>query len=206
MFLKTSAASLLVIFGLAILFTSILKSASIQYSFSLPPGGILVEEQEEVNYELAHPGRILPDSPLWFLKVTKDKVWLTLTPNKLRKAELNLLFADERLVASKILFEKGEYEVGTMILLKAQKYLEEASFLEEKCRAEGYDTREFLIRITMASLKHREEINDILVLAPGDARPEIVRMKDITREVFVKGRNALQEVGEGVPKSPSEWD
>src|SRR3990172_8326684 len=110
MFWKVLGASLLVIFGLGILFTSILRSAAIHYSFSPSPGGEMQEVAEaEVSYELPYPGRILPDGPLWFLKVARDKAWLIVTPSNLRKAELNLLFANKRLSASKLLFEKGKY-------------------------------------------------------------------------------------------------
>jgi len=197
----------LVIFGLGILFTSILRSAAIQYSFSSSPKVAMVYElQEEVDYKLPYVGKILPDSPLWFIKVARDRLWLILTLNKSRKAELNLLFADKRLVSSKILFEKGEYELGTVILLKAERYLEVAGNIEVGCREAGEDTRELVGRITMSSLKHREVINYILALSPEDVRPEIVRIKDITRDVFIKGRNALREKGETAPKSPSEWD
>jgi len=128
------------------------------------------------------------------------------TPSKLRKAELSLLFADKRIVASKILFEKGEYELGTMILLKAEKYLEEAARLEQSCRDEGDDTGILTRRITFAALKHREEIADILTIAPQDATPDIIKIKNITEGVFISERNALQEKGEEAPKSPSEWD
>jgi hypothetical protein len=206
MLLKTLTASLLVVFGLVVLFISILRSASIQYSFSLPPEGAVISHEEKVAYELPLAGSVLPDSPFWLVKVARDRIWLALTPNKSRKADLNLLFADKRLVTSKILFEKGEYETGMMILLKAEKYLLEASFLEEDLRKGGVDTSDFLKRITIAALKHREVINELLNIAPSDAKPELIRIKDITKTVYVSGRNALQEVGEDIPKNPSEWD
>jgi hypothetical protein len=49
-------------------------------------------------------------------------------------------------------------------------------------------------------------INELLNIAPSDAKPELIRIKDITKTVYVSGRNALQEVGEDIPKNPSEWD
>lgn len=207
MFWKVLAASFIVIFGLGVLFTSILRSSAVRYSFYPASGGeMLKETEEDIIYELPSPGRVLPDSPFWILKVARDRAWLILTPNKLGKGELNLFFADKRLVFARILFEKGKYELGTAILLKAEKYLKEASLIEEDCRSKGYDTREFDKRLTISSLKHREVINKILVLAPENARPEIIKMENITREVFVNGRNALQEKGEVAPKSPSEWN
>ena len=204
---KALFATALITFGVGILGISILKSAAVHYSFSgIPEESWKIDTGEKIDYDLPYSGRILPDSPFWFIKVARDKAWTLFTSKKSRKAELNLLFADKRLVASKLLFEKGEYELGAEILLKAELYLQEASNLREGCKASGENTREFLKVITLASLKHREVIDEIVAIAPEDARPEIIKIKDITREVFIKERNALQEIGEVAPKSPSEWD
>ncbi|MBF8250036.1 MAG: LPXTG-motif cell wall anchor protein, partial [Candidatus Levybacteria bacterium] len=53
---------------------------------------------QEVNYELPYPG-LLPDSPLYFLRVTRDKLVSFLISDPLKKAEFDLLQADKRLNA-----------------------------------------------------------------------------------------------------------
>ena len=45
------------------------------------------EITESVNYQLPYPGRILPDHPLYFLKMIRDRIWLFFTTNSLKKAE-----------------------------------------------------------------------------------------------------------------------
>ena len=207
MFWRIAGIALLCVFAFGILFISILRSAEIRYSFSQAPEiTSRVPKEEHIEYQLPSAGKVLPDNPLWFIQIGRDRIWYTLTPSGLKKAELDLLFSDMRLLATKELFKKEKYELGVVILLKAEKYLEEASFKEEEARHGGVDTRDFLIRMTMSSLKHREVIEELLVLAPADARPEIVKIKNITKDVFVRGRNALQETGKEIPKSPSEWD
>lgn len=205
---KFLAATFFASLGILILVISIFRSAAIHYSFSPKAESTTegIEEEADINYELPNPGSILPDSPLWILKGFRDKVWLFLTPEIARRAELNLLFADKRLAAAKILFKKEKYDLGVLSLLKAERYLETASQIEETGRKKRVDTRFLLQKITMSSLKHREIIDELLSLSPPDARPEIIKIKDITKEVFVRERNGLQEVGLTAPKCPSEWD
>ena len=71
-----STFTLLVAF--TILFASILRTASVRYefniSFSESPNGN-VNSNEKVDYFLAYPGKVLPDSPFWPLKALRDKIW-----------------------------------------------------------------------------------------------------------------------------------
>jgi len=195
------------VFAFAILFTSVLKAASVKYVFS--QGVEMHEEQQEgdtieIDYALPYPGRISPDSPLWPLKAFRDKVWLLLTTNPSRKGELQLLYADKRLVMSKALFEKDKSEIAFATLTKAEKYLEEACSIEEKNRQTGIDTYEFLTTLSKASLKHRQVIEEILLIAPEDARPGIRRTQDYSRETYSKTKNALQDKGMPTVENPFE--
>ena len=193
--------------ALIILLVSILRSASVKYSFSLPPqipSG--PQSQIDIDYELAFPGKVLPGDPFWNLKVARDKFWLAISPSVSRKAELSLLFADKRLVAAKTLFEKGEFEPGYMVLMKGEGYLESAFEYAQAAKDKGEEMTTGLTRIAIASLKHREVIDEILLIAPEDARPEIIKTQDICKNVYKKARDELNEMGRPVPKSPFEGD
>lgn len=199
-------STLILAFG--ILSFSVFRTASVKYSFSQSPdtiqnqGPSVLGESVEIDYYFPFPGRILPDSPLWPLKALRDKIWLLLTTNTSRKAELRLLFADKRIVSSKILFERDKAGVGFSTLTKAEKYLEEASNLEAENRQKGLDTSEFLTTLTKAALKHRQVIGEILRIAPEDAKPGIVKTQDYSKEVYKSARDALQEKGLSVPENP----
>jgi len=200
-------------FALGILFTSVFRTASVRYVFSETPNtsfqegqGVVLGESIEIDYYFRYPGRILPDHPLWFLKALRDRVWLLLTTNPSRKAELKLLFADKRVVSAKILFERGKPELGVSTLTKAEKYLEEACNLEKENREKGLDTSEFLSTLAKASLKHRQTIDEILKLAPEEAKPIVIRAQDYSKETYNKTRDALHEKGLPVPENPYDTD
>ncbi len=195
------------VFAFAILFTSVLRTASVKYIFSQETK-IQEEGQKnevvEIDYVFPSPGRISPDSPFWPIKALRDRLWLLLTSNLSRKAELNLLFADKRIAMSKTLFEKDKSEIAFSTLTKAEKYLEEACIIEQKNRQKGTDTSEFLTILSKASLKHRQTIDEILVIAPEDARPGIGRVQDYSKETYNKARNALQGKGLPIVENPFE--
>ena len=105
------------LFAFGVLFISILRSAAVRHDFANVPAISSVQEtaqkaglDENIGYWLAYPGPVLPDHPLWFAKAARDKLWLMLTTNQSREAELNLLFADKRANASLTLFSKGNFE------------------------------------------------------------------------------------------------
>lgn len=205
---------LVIFFAFGILFTSIMRSAQIKYFFSsAKPSVTDVASSEEkkklesmqINYYLAYPGTILPDSLLWPVKAARDKIWLLITTNQMRKAELNLLFADKRLVSAKILFEKGKPEIGLATLIKAEKYLENACRIEEEIRKRRVDTSVFLERLVYASLKHKQVIDEIILLAPEDARPKIILIENYAEKVFSDKTGVLKERGMAVPENPFQW-
>jgi len=193
--------------ALGILFTSVFRTASVKYVFSQENGKKETSSEEEnieIDYALPYPGKVGPDNPLWSIKALRDKVWLMLTTNPTRKAELNLLFADKRVVMSKALFEKDKSEIAFSTLTKAEKYLEEAYDLEEKNRKDGIDTSEFLTILSKAALKHRKVIDEILEIAPEDAKPEVIKTQDYSKSVYNKTRDALQEKGLPIVENPFE--
>jgi hypothetical protein len=199
------------LFAFGVLFTSILRTASVKYEFSGVVNGaenrdVLGAESVNINYTLAYPGRILSDHPLWPLKALRDRVWLWITTNPSREAELKLLFADKRIGMSKILFEREKYGVAFSTLTKAEKYLEEACRQEEENRKQGYDTSEFLKVLSVSSLKHRQVIEEILLIAPEDAKPKIIQTMEYSNSVYEKTMHALNEKGMDVPENPFDGE
>ncbi|MEJ2347603.1 MAG: DUF5667 domain-containing protein [Patescibacteria group bacterium] len=206
MFKRILIVASTLILALGILLISVFRSASVKYVFSQGPETQQTTSDEEmkIDYTLPYPGRVFPDGPLWPLKALRDKLWLILNTNPTREAELNLLFADKRIAMSKALFERDKAEIAFSTLSKSEKYLEEAYNLEEQNRKNGIDTSEFLTALSKASLKHREMIDEILKIAPEDAKPEIIKMQDYSKSVYNKTRDALQEKGLPIIENPFE--
>src|SRR3989344_3654978 len=81
---------------------------------------------QSVDYYLPYPG-ILPDHPLYWLKMVRDRVGLVLTTAETAKAEKLLLYADKRLGAAWALIDGNKVPLGVSTLTKAEKYLEQAA-------------------------------------------------------------------------------
>lgn len=186
--------------ALTILSTSILRSATVKYAYAPM---VLSEKSEmekitetiSIDYVLAYPGKINPDSPFWYFKVVRDKIWSGLTFNQDKKADLNLLFADKRLMSATILFQENKPDLALATLTKAEKYLEQSAI-------EARD-EDFYNKLALASLKHREIIeNQILPLAPEDIKPEVIKSGDYSKEVYKKMRDKMLSIGLIPPQNP----
>lgn len=204
---KFAAIFFTTLFAFAILSVSLMRSASVSYSF-----GTMLEvfaaptddsiEEVEIDYVLPYPGRVHPDSVVWYPKALRDKIWMGLTTDSGRQAELNLLFADKRLGSSRVLFERKKPELAISTLSKAEKYLQKASNLESSNRQKGIDTSSFLIKLANSSLKHRQEIENMIPTAPEDARPELIKLQDYSKETYKSARDVLNSKGMPTPMSP----
>lgn len=198
-----------VFLALFILSVSVLRAATVSYSFYPEKDGenkdskILGESAvKEVAYILPYAGSILPDSPLWPFKAVRDRIWLTLSTDPSKRAELMLLFADKRLNASRLLFEKGKAEVAYSSLTKSEKYLDQAVKLAKVNSQNGVDTRALYSHLAYASLKHREVIEQIMQIAPEDAKPKIAQTLNYSKNAYRESKITLLSKGLNPPESP----
>lgn len=145
---------------------------------------------EKVDYFLAYPG-ILPDHFLYPIKMIRDRIWLWLTTDSLKKAELLLLFADKRLGAGRALIEGNKIELGISTLTKAEKYLKRAVSEERVAVRKGKDTRAFLERLSLASLKHEEVLLEISQKAPENIKPIIETTLEYARRGYEQVRERI---------------
>ena len=116
---------LVCLFAVVILITSVFRSAQIRYSFDPLPNRDpdVLGESSSVNYELPYPGKVGPDNPLWPLKVTRDKIWLGMTSNSLKSAEISLLFANKRMSSALYSFNEGGVDRAVSTAQKSELYL-----------------------------------------------------------------------------------
>ena len=194
--------------ALGILATTVFRSASVRYAFNgeTQDGGS-DNQKASIDYSFPYQGGILPDHPAWPIKVLRDKFWYLLTASSAKKAELLLLFADKRLLAAKILFEKDKAEIAYSTLTKAEKYLEEVVTLNEENTRRGVDTVGFSSRLAKAALRHRQVIeSEILPIAPEDAKPAIVKLLDYSKNAYNKVSDLLKSKGVNPPENPFETE
>ncbi|MBU1499979.1 DUF4430 domain-containing protein [Patescibacteria group bacterium] len=139
-----------------------LKKILVSLGIALMIGFSGVQAQEiitetKVDYYLPYPG-ILPDHPLYWLKMVRDRVQLWLTTDSLQRAEKLLLYADKRLGAGWALVEGNKPGLGITTLTKAEKYLEQAVNLAQKL-GEGEAEVKFKAKLAKAIKKHEEVLN-----------------------------------------------
>lgn len=139
-----------------------LKKILVSLGIALMIGFSGVQAQEiitetKVDYYLPYPG-ILPDHPLYWLKMVRDRVQLWLVTDNLQRAEKLLLYADKRLGAGWALIEGNKQDLGITTLTKAEKYLEQAVNLAQKL-GEGEAEVKFKAKLAKAIKKHEEVLN-----------------------------------------------
>ena len=116
-----------------------------------------------VNYELPYPG-MLPDHPLYFLKVIRDGIVKRLINDEMTMAKFSLKNAEKRVYAGKMLVEKGEEKLGVVTISKSNNYLEDALTAIENVKRQtpkNPDTKLFLQQFRTATLKNLEVVSDL---------------------------------------------
>jgi len=162
-------------FATSILFASIWKASAQnvtkgdQYQVvvdpqSSPEADDQLDGQEETDYFLAYPG-ILPDHPLYPIKVLRDQIWLFLSNGSKAKAEKQLLFADKRISAALQLMEKEKPQLATETSLKAEHYLLSAS--EALSGLEKEEFQALKLKFVRAATKHGQVLMFLQVRIKG---------------------------------------
>lgn len=110
---------------------------------------------QRVNYELPYPG-MLPDSPFYILKVMRDGMIKLLINDDMKMAKFNLLNAEKRVYAAKLLTDKNSDKIALETLSKGNNYLNDcvASYRKyQKSHPKNHDLRPFLVQIESSSEK-----------------------------------------------------
>lgn len=115
---------------------------------------------QKIEYSLPYPG-ILPDHPFYKLKMARDRIWLWLTTDPVKKTELLLLFADKRIGAGKALLEGNQISLGISTLIKGEKYFEQAAAEANKAKEKGKNIRKVAESLQKAALKYEEVLSDL---------------------------------------------
>lgn len=114
------------------------------------------------SYQLPYPG-ILPDSPLYVVKVLRDKIIGFLISDPLTRADFDLLQADKRLSASVYVqkFSPQKQEIIVSTVSKAENYFEEALGQIDLAKKQGIDVRGELGKLLVSNKKHKQVIMEI---------------------------------------------
>jgi len=122
-------------------------------------------ENNKVDYYLPYPG-ILPDHPLYWLKMFRDRLMLLLTQDPQVKLEKLMVYADKRLGAAKVLIEGGKVQLGITTATKGEKYLEQVVSQWQILKKANKTTLETKERLNKEFAKHKEILTDLLKKVP----------------------------------------
>lgn len=196
--LKIISGTLTTIVALSILSISFLRSVSIKYAYNPMVLSETTEKEIEIkiDYELPFAGNIHPDNPIWYAKVVRDKLLLLFNFSEEKRSDLNLRFADKRLGSALYLFENKKPDLGVATLSKAEKYLQKSYY-------DSIENGQLIKNLSLSSLKHRQLIEDkILPQTPEELQPEVIRLLNYPKEIYVKTSEKLISKGEIPPENP----
>ncbi len=136
-------------------------------------------ETKEIKYELPYPG-LLPDSPLYFLRILRDRIVSFLISDPLKKSEFNLLQADKRLNAGIYLVNSSQNKdekinLAISTISKAENYFHEALQKVKEAKSQGMDVSKILIKMKDSSKKHKQELKNLKQKVPSKFKEDFGR-------------------------------
>lgn len=131
-----------------------------------------------IKYDLAYPG-ILPDHPLYKLKVLRDKITVVTISDPRKKIDFYLLQTDKGILASAILVDKGKIDLAIQTALKAEHNFTLIS--QEAYRLKQLPDNSFFKKLQTASLKHQEVLLSLAKRVPNDQAKTFLTVVDFSK-------------------------
>ena len=207
---------LLFVFGLIIVSVSIwrsrqpLVSLALEESFSQQEmvvdvsDGTASGQVSEDDYSLPYPG-MLPDHPLYFLKMVRDRVQLWMTRDALKRAELLLLYADKRIAAALALAEKGKSGLAVSTATKAGKYLERA-VNTDLTSVDEVKQNELSSKIRKASVKHSKVLDGVSSRVPDELKTSLESVEETVKQVQERVGGVMEGNGDEMEMEEEDKD
>ena len=140
----------------------------------------------KIEYFLPYPG-ILPDHPLYFLKIFRDRILDLLVKDPIKRIELDLLMGDKRLNMGVFLIDKGKPALAETTVSKGEKYFLKVVEGMKGAKEQGREINpDLLKRMKDASLKHEEVILELLEKAPDEQKIGFNSSLELVKEIQEK--------------------
>jgi Domain of unknown function (DUF5667) len=122
-------------------------------------------KMEKNDYLLAYPG-MLPDNPLYKLKVLRDKIMAALITDPQKKVDYDLLQTDKQIGMALQLAEKKEIDLAKTTALKAENNFTQLVFVY-RTNSTKPDAKTFQ-KLEKAAGKHQEVLQSIMKKVSSD--------------------------------------
>lgn len=184
------AAAILIISLYQMTVSSRPSFAAASLKFSISPAADASPSPQKTNYYLVYPG-MLPDHPLYKIKMMRDQIWLSLTSDLLKKSELLLLFADKRMGAGEVLINGNKIDLGMSTLTKGTKYFERAVNETNKAKNKGKNTAQIKDKLKNASLRYEDILVELKKKVSADGE---TYLEDLLKQIRNLRENSLTSV------------
>lgn len=149
---------------------------------------------------------VLPNSPFYFLKEWGRNIQTVLTNDPVKKAELKLKFANEKLVEAEKVSESGDTTETSNALDNYQKEIDQVNQYVSNLTKDNPNSEILLNKIVENSINHQEILNRIAE-NKSDIQEKINQVKDKTVEDLTAGTYNLaspEKVKEVINKTVEE--
>lgn len=123
------------------------------------------ELKNKIKYDLPYPG-ILPDNPLYKIKVLRDKLSTFLMSDPKSRIDFYLLQTDKGISATVMLVDANKIDLAMPTALKAENNY--TLITQEFYRFKQKPNPEFFQKLKTASQKHQEVLESIINKVPKD--------------------------------------
>lgn len=181
-------------FAFLVLAISIVRFSRQQYEIEYKDYGDPASSQsgELVEYYLPYPG-MLPDHPLYFAKMLRDRVRLIIVKEKNKKVEMLLFYADKRIGASEVLLKGNKISLAEVTAHKAEQYMGQAISLMHEFKKEERDEHiDLWWRYYRSINTHKRLLDEMTSMLEGDAR---VAMEKVVKNSEVYKAEIMGELG-----------
>lgn len=139
--------------------------------------------QGKVVYDLPYPG-ILPDHPLYFVKMLRDRLVDLATRDNTKKSELYLLYSDKRFASAITLSDKGKFNLAISSLSKGEKYFSKIPEMLSQAKKQGVSPKQNLLyRLNLSNDKHKEIIEDIAKKSPQGEEAQFRLILEMNKKI-----------------------
>lgn len=190
------------IFAMLFLGFTLSRVSGVKYAFTESPHSNVKNAAEDIDvvYDMPYYGTVLPGSPLWEVRVLRDRARMRLSANDFERAKVSLSLADARLSISYKLWERGENGDAVSVVQKGSGYLEYAGLL---ARRSGSDQRLDLLRqVCLSSLKYREIMEMMLAESSDEGRPTVHKIMNTPKNVYLECASELEKSNVTPPHNP----
>ncbi|MFH0864403.1 MAG: DUF5667 domain-containing protein [Candidatus Gottesmanbacteria bacterium] len=143
---------------------------------------------QPVDYPMPYPG-ILPDHPLYSLKMLRDKILDLIIKDPVKRIEFLLLMSDKRIAAGKMLIDGTKVSLGITTISKGENYFERAVTESEQTKKQGKNVNSQLDNLEKASQKHIEMLIELSSKVSGTTKPDFENLLSVAQKQYQKVLN-----------------